>query len=514
MFKRFNSDPGSAERPVASAAAIKRNFMMMTVWFAINHACVMTVLGYAAADFKKYGNTSTAALYGAYCITSLFFSGIVIASIGTKWGLVCGLTHYTAYLLTAYLATITGNGYLFIAGAAFGGMGSGYLWVCQGSYFTESAQAFANVSACSLERATGMLASKFATVYLVSEVGVKFLGSAIKQAVPGKAGSELMYLVFMVAGIISCVGMARIDDLRPSGQRVRTKLSYDLLFAQSSGAFRLLWRNPKMGLLIPTQLAFAVVAAFLGAWITPQVLGKAIGNDVIGYFLGIIAAVAALTSFAAGHFIKHTNEQWPMMVLGAAAFACVVIPFALEADPAHYDVWKVVLVYAAQGAGRGIYESTNKAVVAEFFVDDAPSAFANILWTNGLASAICYAVFPSMGAAHPSRVAFVCLSTVALGVGGYLCALSLQQRELRGVSAPSIRSSRGFDGFVGQVDSTASQKAELETHRVDGGDRSGGPARAKEKEGRRAEAGDEAGAAREEGEMPGGRGTTGWVQAL
>jgi hypothetical protein len=35
------------------------------------------------------------------------------------------------------------------------------------------------------------------------------------------------------------------------------------------------------------------------------------------------------------------------------------------------------------GVGRGVYESTNKAVIAGFFPDDAPAAFANIIWTNG-----------------------------------------------------------------------------------------------------------------------------------
>ena len=123
----------------------------------------------------------------------------------------------------------------------------------------------------------------------------------------------------------------------------------------------MLLSDPKMALLIPTQLAFAVVATFLNAYITPAVLGNVIGNAKIGYFLGIIAAVATVVSVAAGWFIRKTDLRWPMMLMGAVAFASVVVPFIIEPDPGSFErngVYKAVLLYAAQGVGRGIYEST------------------------------------------------------------------------------------------------------------------------------------------------------------
>jgi hypothetical protein len=275
-------------------------------------------------------------LYGAYCLTSLFLSGIIIASIGTKWGLVCGLTHYTAYLLAAYVAMVTGDEVLFIAGAAFGGMGSGYLWVCQGSYFTESAQAYAAASDENVEAATGMFASMFATVYLILEVGVKLLGSAVKQAFPGDTGTEAMYLIFMLAGVISCIGMSRVDDLRSEArQHERKSLSCDLVFAQASGAFRLLISDARMGLLIPTQVAFAVVAAFLGSWITPQVLGKAIGNEMIGYYLVLISTATYMVHTLIHPYthtaIHHTLQVLPRDHCGSSSIDLVRCRLVYEA---------------------------------------------------------------------------------------------------------------------------------------------------------------------------------------
>merc|ERR1711998_613977 len=52
----------------------------------------------------------------------------------------------------------------------------------------------------------------------------------------------------------------------------------------------------------------------------------------------------------------------------------------------------VVWLYVLQGLGRGVWESTNKAVVADYFSYDNLGAFSNLIVANGGASAIVFFV--------------------------------------------------------------------------------------------------------------------------
>jgi hypothetical protein len=91
------------------------------------------------------------------------------------------------YVLTFWIAVESRQPAAIIVGAAFGGFGGGYLWVCQGAYFTESAKLYAEATGESIEIATGKFGSLFATVFLTFEAGSKLVAGAIKSALPGEA---------------------------------------------------------------------------------------------------------------------------------------------------------------------------------------------------------------------------------------------------------------------------------------------------------------------------------------
>jgi len=78
-----------------------------------------------------------------------------------------------------------------------------------------------------------------------------------------------------------------------------------------------------------------------------------------------------------------------------------------------------------QGIGRACYEGTNKALYADFFKDDAPAAFSNIVLANGIASSISYFVFPSLDKTTISTIALVCSS---ITVVAYLAAEIVHRR--------------------------------------------------------------------------------------
>ena len=82
------------------------------------------------------------------------------------------------------------------------------------------------------------------------------------------------------------------------------------------------------------------------------------------------------------------------------------------------------------GVGRGVWESTNKAVIADFFPTQPGAAFANVIWSSGLASSVGYFMFGQASMTIRAG-AKICLFWCVLGFVGYLtaCATSTRKQE-------------------------------------------------------------------------------------
>jgi hypothetical protein len=260
---------GRASELQMSAPAIMRTFTLMCVSFSVNHACITTASGYAAADFPTSGNASNSALYSAYCVSAMFFGGAIITAVGAKKGLIGGLFLYTIYISTFFVANIADESFLIIVGAAIGGMGAGFLWVCQGSYYTECSKLYASATGKDLPTVTGELGSHFATIFLSLELVFKLLAGFIKLGIPGKTGSLVVYIFFFIACVCSVFGMIACTDLRSAEERQPKAVTADMITGKAIAAANLMVSDIRMPLMIPTQLAFAFVASFLGAYVTP-----------------------------------------------------------------------------------------------------------------------------------------------------------------------------------------------------------------------------------------------------
>merc|ERR1711879_103957 len=85
------------------------------------------------------------------------------------------------------------------------------------------------------------------------------------------------------------------------------------------------------------------------------------------------------------------------------------------------------LIYIVYGAGRSVWESTVKAVFADFFTaQEAPAAFANIILQSGIASCFAFFVFPQLTAEY--KAVFV-VATSSFGMIGYMLANRLHKKE-------------------------------------------------------------------------------------
>lgn len=403
----------------------------MSVCFAMNLGCVTTVIAYASSDFKEIGNYSNGTLFGSYCLCALFFGNVIVTYLGYKKALVMGMCQYCVYLCMYMIATFIGTNPttkgIVLMGAAVGGTASGYLWTAQGAYFGQSAKRYAVYSGMNEKDATAKFSSYFASIFLFFEVCLK-LGAATLQLVGGKTAVNVMYVAFFVIGMVSAFGMTRIEDIESDTKPI----SCNMILEKSSAAGRLLCTRPEMVLLVPFQVTFGFASSFINSYVSGNVTGNLLDSGTVGFFAGTIAGVGFLISFFGGKFIQATGQKWPMMVAGLCAFAGMAGGFFFyrsepdgEGGVTYPGISVGVLwcIYALMGIGRGVFESTNKAVIADFFKGpEAPAAFANGIWTGGGSSALAYFLFPSLDV---NTQIYLVVITAGTGIVCYFLAAAI-----------------------------------------------------------------------------------------
>ena len=103
----------------------------------------------------------------------------------------------------------------------------------------------------------------------------------------------------------------------------------------------------------------------------------------------------------------------------------------------------IVLYLIIYGMGRGTWENTNKAVIADLYADTpdkSTAAFAAISFFNGLAGAIGYFSFSSMG--RLGMAALVMITSV-VAIGCYLLSAHIHSE---GKNTHSFRGGGGGGG--------------------------------------------------------------------
>ena len=186
--------------------------------------------------------------------------------------------------------------------------------------------------------------------------------------------------------------------------------------------------NRYMLLLAPFQIAFGFMSALLIVFINGSVAKDDVGTDAIGYLTAILPGVAALLSpvFATLGATKGVGKT-PVMLLGAGAWLLeATLLRAISPGAFMAAGWAgLVPLYVLHGVGRVVYETTNKAMVADLFGEtgDTEAAFANVIVFTGSSSAVALFLFPSLG--H-DQLASVCIGTLAFAA---LCLVALQRRR-------------------------------------------------------------------------------------
>jgi hypothetical protein len=438
---------------------IVHNFIRMSLLFSANHACTVSCLSLATAQFgAAVGAWQSGILYIFYTASGLFGATYVVKTLGDRNALICGMALYCIYVATFWMAsTIQGDHdddddddddehhrrqrLIAYIGAAIGGIGGGFLWAAQGSFFTRAAQLHA--AACGsggehgdgdgvgimmvgqqqpssssssstvtsrLEVSTNRLAAIFAFIYLIAEVTLRGLSSLLLSvwAVHWSA----VFAIYALVAVLSTVGMFVLveklsdndsdndnDDENVQMQQHRHHQEQEQpqsWWYRSTAAVQLLRSDAKMKYMIGLNAVFGLSSAFLNSYINGQVVRVVLHDDLfkkVGYLTSFSAAVAAVSSIVFAKLTVPITGKGPVLMLGATCFALVALPFLLVPDLSQWTVHPVatlIVIYALYGMGRATFESTLKAVFADLFYYEKEGAFANIILQNGLSSAIGY----------------------------------------------------------------------------------------------------------------------------
>merc|ERR1719499_616487 len=91
---------------------------------------------------------------------------------------------------------------------------------------------------------------------------------------------------------------------------------------------------------------------------------------------------------------RYTGKAFFMEIGCASFFAIGMVSWLVPLDVLKAGKWGTLLgIYLTMGNGRAVFESTNKAVFADFFPETQAGAFAFLGVTSGLSGCAGFLVF-------------------------------------------------------------------------------------------------------------------------
>jgi len=141
-----------------------------------------------------------------------------------------------------------------------------------------------------------------------------------------------------------------------------------------------LWTDINIWLVSGTSITFGLASAWLGGYVNAHYVAVALHTPAyIGCLMAILSAVAAFISWMSCRFVQRSAKAG-MILAGSISFLGLVVltdSTIVNVSPDEWG-WGVASFFVLMGIGRGVFESTNKSIYADFFpgVKSIP-AFAN-----------------------------------------------------------------------------------------------------------------------------------------
>jgi len=408
------------------------NFIFMAVCFATVLGTVTGLLALASASLgNELGGTSSGTLYICYTLSALLTAAGLVQNFGSKAILSVGVFSYGIYVGGFLLASEVPDvaWVAAIAASAVGGIAAGWVWTAQGDFLSKSSKAYAKVTGTEIKKCNSFFGGLFATIFVGLEVVFKTLSSLIQIW----SGTTLVYVVYAccagIAAVLMCFVRAapEIEDTDNQLEKPLVERDEDEnLWLKKVKVASALWVNSrKMKFLTFLNMAFGFTVSFINFYVNGTIVKNSIGAENIGWMAAIIPGVATILSGPYAYISNSIGKQ-PFMIFGAINYTAVAfIVLALSEETLKDLGWGISFIYVIAGSGRAVFESTNKATFADFFPNDAPGAFANLMFQSGGTSAVAFFLFPYL---NKFTMALITGGTGILAIFGLLCAFSAHRR--------------------------------------------------------------------------------------
>jgi MFS family permease len=423
------------------------NFILLSILFSANHGAVVACLSLATARLGDLGSYQSSILYLSYTLSALIGATAIVKHTGARNSIRMGMWIYCIYIACFVVATWFQDRIAWVTtcaailGAFIGGIGGGFLWTAQGSYFARAAEEYAMVTSTSMESATSMFGGLFAGIYLGEEVLLRLLSSILIRMGCSWVAVFSGYTAIAIAAALLMV--FTVDY--PVTEEEREVNASQSTFYKSTVTIRLLAYDPKMKYMAPLCAAFALSAVFLGTFVNAVVLKVALGDTnsaYVGFFTSITSAVGGIMSVVFG-FLANRIGNATILMIGCMAFFGIASSFLLWPDLTRWGFASLTIIYALQGVGRATFEGALKAEFANVF-DDKEAAFGNIIFQNGLVTTLGFIVAADASCEHESTscikfddgrlhntkvLEWMMVGSAMLAVAGYHRAQYLYKKE-------------------------------------------------------------------------------------
>lgn len=435
--------PLAVDSNVAEAVRLRANWMRMSACFGMMSSVAVVILSYTSSILREngLGLTSSAVLYAAWLSSSIFLGGQATSMLGSKTTLMVGAalycTNYACLVLAFVVESLGLITFLVVLGGLANGLGAGLLWTAQGVYFSQTAKAIAEAKGQRVEEVTGELAAPFAAWNLGSEVVLKIALGLVQQLLPDLEPLPWL-MVFLIIGVSATVAMVGIETYATTSK------------VQSLGdrckGFAKVWAMPELWLLSFMNFTFGMSAGLMNGEINAATSSDPnLGPQFVGFFG---AGLSLIATFSQPMYLAITVASNKGIALALGSICFLTIPFGITAFTISTLGWGITMFYVAQGLGRGAYESTNRAVFADFFPGSlADPAFASVALQQALGFTASYTLQAILRnqltdpEASPDLTSFVYIVTcLAIPIfPGYVIATSIRKnRALSGQTEETL----------------------------------------------------------------------------
>ena len=435
---------------------IVRNFFLMSTMFGANHGTIVSCVSLATARMGSIGALQAGSMYLFYTLSALLGATYVVRRLGSRNAMIFGMAFYSVYV-ACFAASLSPPEVrhtvstshaehdlqtVALVGSALGGIGVGILWVGQGAYFVEAATRHAAVMSQDITISTSYFAGIFGFVLLSFEALLRALSSVLIFFLSWRA----IFGIYCLISIVTTIGMFLFVVSYPDMEDPKMHSS---AFSKITAALQLLVKDRKMKHMIGMNMLFGFGGAFMNSYINGQVVPAALA-DFDSHFIGVLTSWTALVAGLVSLATAMTSRKAHVMVAGVACFFLVAFSFLVQPDVTLWNIYGLITIFTLQGIGRASFESTLKAIFADFFPSDSVGAFSNLILQNGIASSVGYLLTYQLICDDPSRYCvmytdgsmhnvftfplLICISGI-IAVLGYWRASVLWRREEEGRGA-------------------------------------------------------------------------------